>query len=199
MRTTRNPLADDYLKRLRRAASRLPRSRRAELVAAIEQHLDEAVPPEASDAETLTALDRLGEPEEIVAAEAPHAADPRGTQEWAAILLLLFGGLAAGLGWLAGLIFLWGSRAWTTREKWIGTLVVPGGLLLPMVLLGMSVAPAGETCVIRSDGSQVCTGVEGRDAGDVVLLVLLAVSVIAPIATAFFLARRAGRPHAAGA
>jgi hypothetical protein len=32
------------------------------------------------------------------------------------------------VGWLAGLVLLWSSRAWTTRDKWIGTLVIPGGL-----------------------------------------------------------------------
>ena len=43
---------------------------------------------------------------------------PRRTTKWAAIILLLFGGFIFGVGWLAGLILLWSSRAWTTREKW---------------------------------------------------------------------------------
>jgi hypothetical protein len=127
---TLHPLAADYVDRLRRAGRGLPRGRLKELVAEIEEHLSEAIGPEASDAEALTVLDRLGEPEEIVDAEepgrdVPHR-DVRGTKEWAAIILLLFGGFIFGIGWLAGLILLWSSRAWSTVDKWIGTLIVPG-------------------------------------------------------------------------
>jgi hypothetical protein len=33
------------------------------------------------------------------------------------------------VGWFAGLIVLWSSRAWTTRDEWIGGgLIIPGGL-----------------------------------------------------------------------
>lgn len=122
---TRHPLAADYLERLERAAARVPGDRRTELVAEIVGHLSEAIGPHDSDAEALTVLDRLGTPEEIVDAEAPPPAPvaaARGIREWAAIVLLLFGGLVAGIGWLVGLILLWASPAWTTWDKWIGTL-----------------------------------------------------------------------------
>ena len=66
-----HPLAADYLERLRATARRLPRARRDELLAEIEVHLTEAIAPDATNAEALTALDRLGSPEEIVAAETP--------------------------------------------------------------------------------------------------------------------------------
>ena len=39
----RDPLVDDYLRRLRAAAADLPRDRRTELVEEIEAHVDEAL------------------------------------------------------------------------------------------------------------------------------------------------------------
>jgi hypothetical protein len=90
----------------------------------------EAIDPSASDAQALTVLDKLGEPEAIIAAEVPDPDEPptrRGTTEWVAIILLLFGGFIVGVGWVAGLVLLWISRAWTMRDKWIGTLAIPAG------------------------------------------------------------------------
>jgi hypothetical protein len=46
----------------------------------------------------------------------------------AAIALVLAGGVLAGVGWLVGVVLLWTSPAWCTRDKLIGTLVPPGGL-----------------------------------------------------------------------
>lgn len=136
-----HPLAADYLHRLERAARRLPRRDRRELVADVGSHLSETTYAGMSDAEALTVLDRLGEPEEIVEAEQPDAVvdDGRGIQEWAAIILLLLGGFIFGVGWIVGLILLWSSRAWTTGQKLIGTLVVPGGLAAALFGLGIGV------------------------------------------------------------
>jgi uncharacterized membrane protein len=55
--TTLHPLAADYLGRLERAARRLPRGERRELVEEITAHLSEATNPDMSDAEALTVLD----------------------------------------------------------------------------------------------------------------------------------------------
>jgi hypothetical protein len=63
------PLAVDYLKRLRDAARSLSRGRRDDLMADIQDHLAEAAPAGASAADVRTALDRLGDPNQIVAAE----------------------------------------------------------------------------------------------------------------------------------
>ncbi|GAA2051543.1 hypothetical protein GCM10009839_68210 [Catenulispora yoronensis] len=52
---------------------------------------------------------------------------PLGTQEIFAILLLLAGGLLFGAGWIAGVLLLWNSDRWTTRDKLAGTLIIPGG------------------------------------------------------------------------
>jgi hypothetical protein len=190
---TLHPLAADYLDRLRRAGRGLPRSRLRELVAEIEGHLSEAIDPQASDAEALTVLDRLGEPEEIIDAEQPRAVAPqdaRGTREWAAIFLLLFGGFAFGFGWLAGLILLWSSRAWTTRDKLVGMLVVPGGLATSVFVLLAAVAAGGQQCSSVDSGPEHCTGGPSTGAG-ILFLAILAIAVLAPIATAVYLARRA--------
>ncbi|MEP6641799.1 MAG: hypothetical protein ABJB93_07805 [Gaiellales bacterium] len=63
--TTLHPLAADYLKRLRDAARSLPRSRRDDLLADIHDHLAEAAPAGAAEADVRTALDRLGDPERL--------------------------------------------------------------------------------------------------------------------------------------
>ncbi|HEU0316593.1 MAG TPA: hypothetical protein VFR49_04640 [Solirubrobacteraceae bacterium] len=189
--TSLPPLAADYLVRLRRAGRRLPRRRLGELVADIEEHLSETLGPSPSDADVLTVLDRLGEPEEIIAAERPPAAataEGRGTREWSAIFLLLFGGFLVGFGWIVGLILLWSSRAWTTREKWLGTLVIPGGLATAVIVLGAA-ATTG-SCDQQGGGPVHCT--PGPGAATMVLQVgLLVIAVAGPFVTAIYLARRA--------
>lgn len=65
-------------------------------------------------------LERLGSPGEIVEAERPPApvlTDRRSWREWAAVILLPLGGFAFGVGWLIGLVLLWSSRLWTTRDR----------------------------------------------------------------------------------
>jgi hypothetical protein len=177
-----HPLAADYLEGLRAAARRLPRGRRAELIADIEAHLAEAIPADGGDAEALTVLDRLGSPEDIVEAEEPAttlAADARGVHEWAAIILLLFGGFVFGVGWLAGLILLWSSRNWNLKEKWLGTLVVPGGWATVWFVMLTSVRTS------RPGTGQL-----------ILDWALLALFVLGPLFTAVFLARRAKTPPA---
>jgi hypothetical protein len=192
---TLHPLAAEYLERLRRAGRGLPPERLRELLAEIEGHLSEAIDTGASAAQALTVLDKLGAPEAIIAAEMPDSdaiPERRGTKEWAAIILLLLGGFIFGVGWLAGLGLLWNSRAWTTRDKWIGTLVVPGGLatsvLIGLLLLG---TPTKELCKGAAGGFQQCTSTPGASIVSPILgVAVLAVLVLAPIATSVYLARR---------
>jgi hypothetical protein len=187
--TTLHPLAEQYLKRLRNAGRRLPRAILRDLTADIEAHLLESTGPEMSDAEVLTVLDRLGEPEDIVDAQQPPAADRRGIHEWAAIILLLFGGFIFGVGWIIGLILLWSSRAWTTRDKWIGTLVAPGGFASVWILLVL--VSSVQSCYSSyPSGVEHCTG--GPSTGQQILgFALLAFFVLGPIVSAVYLARRA--------
>lgn len=190
--STIHPLAAEYLQRLRHIGRRLPRERRRELVAEIEAHLSDAIPPEASEADALTALDRLGTPEDIVEAEqTPSVASPRirSIHEWAAIFLLLLGGFVFVVGWIAGLILLWSSRAWSTPQKWIGTLFIPGGLFTTYIL-GAAVGSSSVTCTGGSGIPTRCSGGPST-VHDVLSAAVLAILVLAPIASAIYLARRA--------
>jgi hypothetical protein len=202
--STLHPRAEEYLRRLERAARTLPGDRRRELVSEIESHLAEAIGPDATDVQALDVIERLGPPGEIVEAELPVRSRPddrRTWREWTAVFLLPLGGFLFGVGWIVGLIFLWSSRAWTTRQKWIGTLVIPGGIATGVVAFLVLGTTAGSKCITkaysRSAGATVhsnvtthCSG--GAGTGVVVLLILmLAVLVIAPIVSAVYLARRA--------
>jgi hypothetical protein len=189
--TTMHPLAADYLDRLDRAARRLPRGERRELIEEIGADLAEAIDPGMSDAEALTVLDRLGDPEDIVDEQLPnepYAVDRRGVHEWSAIFLLLFGGFLFFVGWIAGLILLWSSRAWTARDKLIGTLIVPGGLatVLPLML----VVGSTRECVRLNGGPQHCTGGPST-IHQIISIALFAFLVLGPICTSVYLARRA--------
>lgn len=200
---TLHPLAKDYLRRLRRAGRQLPPERLRELLAEIEGHLSEAIPPGASDHEALEVLERLGSPGEIVEAERPPARRPAERRSWrerAAVILLPLGGFAFGVGWLVGLILLWSSRLWTTREKLIGTLIVPGGIataLLVVVLTGTKRRCRELTMVNPSTGAVVeramhCTPSGGPSAATTALhIALVLFCVLAPVLSAVYLARRA--------
>lgn len=189
--TALHPLADDYLDRLEDAARRLPRGERRELVQEIEAHLAEASYPGMSDAEMLTVLDRLGDPEEIVGEQLPdepHRGNRRGAHEWAAVLLLLFGGFLFFVGWIAGLVLLWSSRAWKTRDKLIGTFIVPGGLAT--VFVSLTLLASTQTCTSLNGGPQRCTGGPGT-IHQLIGYALFAFLVLGPICTSVYLARRA--------
>jgi hypothetical protein len=153
--TVLHPLAQDYLERLDRiAGERLPRSERSDLVEEIRGHLAETAPAGTSDADVRTALDRLGSPEAIVDAAAPAVRmRRRGAHEWFAIFGLLLGGFVIPvLGWLVGVILLWTSRAWSTKDKLIGTLVVPGGLGMVWLVLVLAA-----TVAVRGSGPLACS------------------------------------------
>jgi len=200
--STLHPLATAYLQQVRREGRDLPGDRLAELLIDLEEHLAAAIPADASAENAREVLARLGDPREIVAAERPESTGPaerRGTREWAAILLLLFGFIAAGIGWVVGVVLLWRSRAWTTRDKLIGTLVLPGGLLSTGLLLLLALGRSHkEICTHRATSAvhyltsvvTHCTPVpsSGPSTLAAIALVLLALT---PIATAVYLARRA--------
>jgi hypothetical protein len=43
--------------------------------------------------------------------------------------LIIFGPVASGLGWVAGVLILWTSPTWSRRDKLIATFVPPVGLV----------------------------------------------------------------------
>lgn len=202
MSATRNRLVDSYLSDLRAALRDLPRKQREELAADVSSHLEATIPLGATDAEVLTALDRFGDPEQIADAERERLGMEglrAGWLEWLAIPLLLVGGVVIPvIGWIVGTVFLWLSRCWTLRDKLIGTLLVPGGLLAAILLPTLSVST--ETCIsgsgVDSSGhpftTQHCTGGPSTAVqfGGIALEAFL---IIAPIATAIYLGRRLPR------
>lgn len=146
-------LVRDYLGRLEAAAWPLPAERRGELLVEVREHIETAL-AEAGRRDEVTArnvLERLGRPEEIVAAEAdaggtagwtpptPAAAERRsrwGFLEIGAILLLTLGAYFLPIvGPMIGLLFVWLSNEWTTRQKWVATAIVVVLLMIPVLLL----------------------------------------------------------------
>lgn len=153
-------LISDYLGRLEAAAWPLPASRRSELTAEVREHIENALSEAGSRDETTVrnVLDRLGRPEEIVAAEVDPASAERGTGsfrspsqaatgwmaeasargwggiEIASVLLLTVGALLLSLvGPIAGAVLAWFSPRWSAREKKIASVIVGGALAIEVV------------------------------------------------------------------
>ncbi len=163
-----DPLVRDYLGRLAAAAWPLPAERRSDLVGEVREHIESAlgVAGRRDEVTVRNVLERLGAPEEIVAAEAdPGAASavpapagtpsaepspvvavsPFGGMEIVALLLLTVGAVILPVvGPLTGLMLVWLSPRWTIREKAIASVIVLVLLVLPIVLLlGVSVGAVG--------------------------------------------------------
>jgi len=154
-----------------------------------------------TEADVLNLLDRIGAPEEIAAdARERFGVRPRGggMREIAAIVLLLVGGFMFVVGWFVGLVLLWASEAWSTRDKLIGTFVVPFGLLPLLWFLFSQTLVAGETCVgIRSSTGTVtesCQSAGTSTESTVVALLVFAFLALGPFFTTIYLARRMRKP-----
>ena len=141
-------LVRDYLGRLEVAAKVLPTDRRRELQAEIGEHIDAAL-AEATNRDEVAVrnvLERLGEPEDIVAAEAGPTAtgttSRAGALEIGALVLLASGslltpvfGVPAIVVSIVGLVLVWVSSAWTARQKTTATVILFGVLLLSILAL----------------------------------------------------------------
>jgi hypothetical protein len=119
-----------YLVQLDAALQGVAASRRDEILTEVHGHIDEARtgldPDDVASVRTL--LSRVGDPAAI-AAEA--GAPPLGSRRWDAWApwLIIFGPVAGGLGWIAGVLILWTSPTWSQRDKLIATFVPPAGLV----------------------------------------------------------------------
>jgi hypothetical protein len=128
---------DSYIGRVDAAARALPPDRRIELLDQLREHLEAvSLAPDATESSVLAAIDRLGDPAEIVASEDPaptgaagHVAPSRsvwGPLEIMAVLLLVAGALLFLVGQLGGLLSMWFSAQWTRNEKVGVTIFVLG-------------------------------------------------------------------------
>jgi uncharacterized membrane protein len=177
MSTDDDQLVEDYLRELHIVAQGLPADRRDELVEEITAHIAEARQSDGSPLAVRNILDRLGDPADIVraAADTPpgsqawsgasssagHPAGQPATQpgragalELAAVLFLLLGGIVIPvLGWFIGVVLLWMSPRWTAKDKLLGTLVWPGGLLAPALLV-----VAGAAAGLLATSVTTCVG-----------------------------------------
>lgn len=145
-------LVRDYLGRLEAAAWPLPPNRRTELTGEVRQHIEMAL-TEAGRRDEVTVrnvLERLGPPDEIVAAEGglvmPTVASAVSRSSWGAveiiaILLLTVGAIVLPfIGPIIGIVFVWASTQWTNRQKLIATAIVFALLIVP--ILGLFAARA---------------------------------------------------------
>jgi hypothetical protein len=217
--TSYDGLVASYLDELTDALARLPRARRSELLDDIADHID-ALLAEAAERGPLTretveaVLAEVGEPADIARAAGAETVPVQGATGWdkAIIAFLLVGGFLAGIGWLIGVVMLWVSSAWRVKDKIIGTLLVPGGLALPLVLLfvGLATPTSVSTCsqdptvtgtsavngtvTTLTSGGVHCSGGTPVVA-TVVFGLLLAFSVIGPFVGATWLSRHARHPR----
>lgn len=197
MNGTRHREVGEYLRRLQRSMGDLPAERRDEILSEIEEHIAEdlAERPEATDADVRNALERVGDPADIAAEARRRFGIKPARRSWtdpAAIILLLIGGFTI-VGWFVGVVLLWISDTWNTRDKIIGTLVVPGGLAGGLgVALAVGVTANTVSCDVSGSGvNPVDSCVSDPSTfGPTVWLILSALVVIAPIVTAIYLSRR---------
>lgn len=195
-------LVAKYLKELDSELRGLPRARRRELTQEISEHIAEAraVLEPDDEADVREILERLGPPAEIAAAERPPERARAGWTEIVALILLPIGGIIVPIvGWVVGAVLLWVSDAWGTKDKLIGTLLFPGGLLIPAALLFMAGESSGCGSVVSpqlqpQQGTPTCPPADGTGFWEVLVMAAL---VLVPLVVIGYLARRLMRPPAA--
>jgi hypothetical protein len=173
-----------YLQDLEGELRDLPADRRRELLDEVGEHIAAAraaLAPE-TEAGVRTMLERLGDPADI-AAEARERfgvqrppARPTPWLEVAALVALVI----PFLGWVVGVVLVWVSRLWTTRDKLIGTL---GGMSWVLAGLGVVMTSAGGS---RAVGSAPL----GASETSLIGVALVVAPFVLPIAAAIYLGFR---------
>lgn len=156
-------LVDDYLRRLEAAAAHLQRSRRAELLAEIREHIEAALRQEdaVNEVAVRNVLERLGEPDEIVEAAEPVAATPTAAKAGALEIAALVALLVPLVGWVLGIVLVLASQAWAARDKVVGIALALLPALVPLSLIAVGAGSGGEEAVPAGDDR----GVDVREDG----------------------------------
>jgi hypothetical protein len=194
-------IVDAYLGKLDVALQQAAPRRRKELIDEIRDHISQGL-REMSDKSApavLDLLDKLGRPEEIAAAAMAESGDRAsrdgsvrsGARDGLTVALLLFGGFVFFVGWFVGVVLLWSSSTWRVRDNVLGTLLLPGGLVIPLLMvLGPGRNAFGSNCVrnIPAGGSPLngCASTISPSWSGIALLVA---AVIVPILVAIHLWR----------
>lgn len=192
-------LVDGYLGRLELELLDLAQERRREIVDDIRAHIadERGGIQNETDADLMNLLDRLGDPVEIAAAARdgqPKAVPVPATRAGAVEILAL---ILTPIIWPAGVVLLWASSAWTTRQKLLGTLVVPGGypalfFFFPLVLWlpGLTYACATESLNGRVIAT-TCTGPQWWQVALAIAVVAIVLAgLVGPVVVGIYLATR---------
>ena len=193
MNGTRHREVGEYLRSLQRSMGDLPAQRRDEILSEIEEHIESALAevPTPTDADVRNVLERVGVPADIAAEARQRFGIKPARRSWtdpAAIILLVIGGFTI-VGWFVGVVLLWISDAWNTRDKIIGTLVVPGGLA---GALGVVLASVNSVCVVSGPVGGPVSSCESSSStlGTTLWWIVGVLLLIAPIVAAVYLSRR---------
>ena len=185
MTTEADALVLRYLQDLEGELRDLPANRRQELPDEVGEHIAAAraaLAPE-TEAGVRTMLERLGDPADIAAearerfgVQRPPARPATPWLEVIAVVLLVI----PFAGWVVGVVLVWISRLWTTRDKLIGTL---GGMSWLLAGVGVVMTSAGGS---RAVGSAPL----GPSETNLVGVVLVVAPFVLPIAAAIYLGFR---------
>jgi hypothetical protein len=198
MTTDVDTLVLRYLQDLEAELHDLPAGRRQELLDEVGEHIASAraaLDPE-TEAEVRSVLERLGDPAEI-AAEARErfgvpAPPARPATPWLEVVAIVALAIPF-LGWIVGVVLVWLSRLWTTRDRLIGTI---GGLSWVVAGLGtiMSERPGTPVASPGAGPVEVTQVAAGPSPVEVILFVL---PFVLPLAAAVYLGIRLRRRSAA--
>jgi hypothetical protein len=198
MTTEVDALIRRYLQDLEAALHDLPANRRQELLDEVGEHIATAragLEPE-TEAGVRTMLERLGDPADIAAESRERfgvPAAPAGpVTPWLEVVALVLL-VIPFIGWVVGVVLVWLSRRWTTRDKLIGTI---GGMSWLLAGLGTIMASgAGGPVTEPGDPSAGLAPTGATGLGPIELLVFVLPFVL-PVAAAIYLGFRL-RAHAA--
>jgi hypothetical protein len=190
-------LVDDYLRRLEAAAAHLQRSRRAELVAEIREHIEAALRQEdaANEVAVRNVLERLGPPEEIVeAAEPTTAPAPASKRPGALEIIALLSLLVPVIGWLVGMVLVLVSDAWEKRDKAIGIGLALLPVLAPLLVIAVGAESSGVDQSPVPIGDERPVGVKETESTDTeAIFLVIVLGMLAGLPSALFLGWRLRR------